>query len=134
LLDRIDLRIEVPRLPPASYLASGDGEATAEVRERVVLARDRQRRRAQKLGCQGIANATLAPRDLRRSCALDVPAERFLEQALERLGLSARSHERILKVARTLADLEGAEAVTAGHLAEALQFRGAEAGAPGVPA
>jgi len=117
LLDRIDLHIEVPRLP---VTALGDGtpaESSAAVRERVLAARARQ------LARQGQPNGRLGGRDLRRICTLRPEGRRLLETATTRLGLSARAYGRILRVARTVADLAGAEHIESGHLAEAIQYR-----------
>jgi magnesium chelatase family protein len=90
---------------------------SAEIRARVESARARQQAR-------GYYNAQIPSRQLRKLCSLDDAGERTLEMAVRRMGLSARAHDRILKVARTIADLDSAEAVTAKHLAEAVQYRG----------
>jgi magnesium chelatase family protein len=117
LLDRIDLHVEVPAVPYKELRGPEAGAASsAQIRARVEQARARQQSR----GCY---NAQLPPHLLRRLCRLDEAGERTLELAMRRLGLSARAHDRILKVARTIADLEGAEAVAAKHLAEAIQYR-----------
>jgi magnesium chelatase family protein len=125
LLDRIDLQVEVPALTPAELRAEEDGESSAAVRARVERARRRQRERFAEQPSH--ANAQMTAGELRRHCALDSSGERLLEQALERLALSARAHGRVLKVARTIADLAGEERVGAGHLAEAIQYRLADA-------
>jgi magnesium chelatase family protein len=121
LLDRIDLQIEVPSLPadafPARRGSSGEGEASAVVRERVASAAARQRSR------QGKANSQLQTRELERWCTLDADSEAMLKQAFARLSLSARAYHRILKVARTIADLAGEDALCAGHVAEAISYR-----------
>ena len=116
LLDRIDLHIEVPAVAFKEMRASEGGASSAEIRARVEQARALQRGR-------GYYNAQIPVRLLRRLCRLDEAGERTLELAVRRLGLSARAHDRILKVARTIADLSGAEAVTAKNLAEAVQYR-----------
>jgi len=116
LLDRIDLHIEVPAVPYKELRGRDDGVSSAEIRERVCRARARQRQR-------GFYNAHIPPSTLRKLCALDDAGERTLEMAVRRLGLSARAHDRILKVARTVADLDQAEAVSSKHLAEAVQYR-----------
>ena len=119
LLDRIDLQVFVPRLE-AAELTSGQApaaESSAAVRERVTRARERQLRRA------GRINAVLTPKELERDCVLDEPTRQLLGTALTRLSLSARAYHRVLKVARTIADLAGVEAVVTAHVAEALRYR-----------
>ena len=118
LLDRIDLQVEVPRVPLAELGgAAPGGESSATVRERVIAARSRQMLRA------GKPNAALGSRELRRDCALSAGDRGLLERALDKLGLSARAYHRILRVARTIADLDGSEAITTPHLMEAIQYR-----------
>jgi magnesium chelatase family protein len=121
LLDRIDLHVELPALSHAE-LASAPAETSAVVRQRVEAARERQRVRFR--GLKARVNADLTARQIRRFCPIPRDAERLLDAAMTRLGLSARGHDRVLKVARTIADLEGTEAITAEHCAEALQYRG----------
>ncbi len=116
LLDRIDLHIEVPAVPYKELRGRDSGASSAEMRERVCTARELQRQR-------GFYNADIPPNALLRLCALDDAGERTLEMAARRLGLSARAHDRILKVARTVADLDHAEMVSSKHLAEAVQYR-----------
>jgi magnesium chelatase family protein len=116
LLDRIDLHIEVPALPYAEMRTKDDCPTSAEIRERVVRARAVQHAR-------GSYNAHIPVRQLRKLCALDEAGERILEMAVRRMGLSARAHDRILKVARTIADLAAEKRVSAKHLAEAVQYR-----------
>ncbi|MDG4595172.1 MAG: YifB family Mg chelatase-like AAA ATPase [Candidatus Contendobacter sp.] len=117
LIDRIDLHIEVPRL--AHRVLRGDvaEESSATVRARVCAARDRQLQRA------GKANSALGTREIERYCALSESDHRLLEQALERLGLSPRAYHRILKVARTIADLAGGDGIKTPHLTEAISYR-----------
>lgn len=117
LLDRIDLHVEVPRLP--RHLLRGDGpeEPSAAVRDRVERARARQMARA------GVPNAALGPREIVRDCRLSDVDHRLLEQAMERLGLSPRAYHRILKVARTIADLADASSIGTSHLTEAISYR-----------
>ena len=121
LLDRIDLQIEVPPIPPEQLRTAPAGEPSAAVRNRVAAARARQ------LDRQGEANAQLINAELDRHCALDTTAQGLLQRASERLALSARGYHRILRVARTIADLEASDRVTRAHLAEALSFRRAPA-------
>ena len=118
LLDRIDLQVEVPRVALAELGAAGAcGEASANVRTRVIAARDLQIQRA------GKTNAALAHREVQRDCALSARDRALLERALDKLGLSARAYHRILRVARTIADLAGAERIETPHLSEAIQYR-----------
>lgn len=125
LLDRIDMQIEVPRLP-AERLASSDqaGESSASVRARVEQARQRQQQRA------GKPNAHLGAAEIARDCALRDAERALLTRALERLALSARAYHRILKVARTIADLTASDAIGAAHLSEALGYRRLDRGLP----
>jgi magnesium chelatase family protein len=122
LLDRIDLQIELPALAPGEIHAGDSGDASETIRARVDLARQRQRYRFRTGGVR--VNAAMSPRLVRRFCAVSGEAERLLAAAMTRLGLSARGHDRVLKVARSIADLAGADALTAEHCAEAIQYRG----------
>jgi magnesium chelatase family protein len=121
LLDRIDLHLEVPKLSWAELAAERPGERSAEVRSRVLAARERQTRR---LGT-GRTNASMRSSEVRAHCAIDAPSGRLLGHAVDRLGLSARGHDRVRRVARTLADLDGRERIEERHLAEALHYRAA---------
>jgi magnesium chelatase family protein len=126
LLDRIDLQLAVPRLPPSELRPDGPpGESTATVRARVLAARERQLRRA------GMPNAQLDQATTERDCALAPADRRLLERAIDQLQLSARALHRIQRVARTLADLEGADAIAMPHVAEAIGYRLLDRGAPG---
>ncbi len=116
LLDRIDLHIEVPAVPYQELRGASQGPTSAEIAGRVKRARE-------AASARGFYNAHIPARQLRKLCALDAAGERTLEMAVRRMGLSARSHDRILKVARTVADLDGSESVSAKHLAEAVQYR-----------
>lgn len=117
LLDRFDLVVEVPRLTPAELSRAAEGEPTQVVRERVLAARERMLRR------QGKPNSELLGRALRSKIQMTAGAEGVLQAAAKRLALTARSYDRILRVARTIADLAGAEEVEEGYLAEALTYR-----------
>jgi len=122
LLDRIDLQVELPAVDGAQFAEGGPGDDTATVRARVALARHRQRDRL-GMGAARL-NAELTPRQLRRVGSVAAEGHRLLTTAMTRLGLSARGHDRALKVARTIADLAGSSTVDAEHCAEALQYRG----------
>jgi magnesium chelatase family protein len=116
LLDRIDIHVEVPAVPYQELRGKAASESSAEIRSRVERVRDVQQAR-------GYYNARMPVRMIRQQCALDSSGERTLEMAVRRMGLSARAHDRILKVARTIADLDASEAVSAKHVAEAVQYR-----------
>jgi len=116
LLDRIDLHIEVPAVPYKELRGKDAGVTSKEMRDRVEAARAIQQQR-------GFYNSRIPSRLLRKLCALDDAGERTLEMAVRRMGLSVRAHDRILKVARTVADLDGRDSVLAKHLAEAVQYR-----------
>ncbi|ELP6740277.1 YifB family Mg chelatase-like AAA ATPase [Vibrio vulnificus] len=118
LLDRFDMSLEIPALPKGTLAEGGDrGEPTAVVKERVAQARERMQHR------NGKVNALLGSREIEAFCPLSKQDAEFLETALHRLGLSIRAYHRIIKVARTIADLEGAPQITRAHLAEALGYR-----------
>ncbi|WP_088279961.1 YifB family Mg chelatase-like AAA ATPase [Ideonella sp. A 288] len=117
LIDRVDLQVEVAAVAPAELLAQPEGEPTAVVAARVATARARQ------IARQGCANGALDSAALDTVCALDDAASRFVQQAAGRLGWSGRSVHRVMKVARTIADLAGAESIGVVHLAEAMQYR-----------
>ena len=122
LLDRIDLHVELPALAAVDLQAAAATEPSASVRARVIDARARQR--ARFAGTRLRANAEMTSRHLCRFCSPPPDAQRLLAVAMDRLGLSARGHDRVLKVARTIADLAGAETLAAEHCAEAIQYRG----------
>jgi len=125
LLDRIDLHLEVPAVAYAE-LAGVGGESSRVVRARVESARRRQGERLAGSGAR--VNARMSGRQVRRFCPVPPDATRLLAQAVSRLGLSARGHDRVLKVARTIADLAGCERITAEHVSEAVQYRGLDRG------
>ena len=122
LLDRIDIHVDVPAVRFKELRGEAPaGEPSAEIRARVVAARARQRGR---FGAEGIfSNAQMSPCHIRRFCRVDGECERMLEQAMTRQGLSARAYDRILKVSRTIADLEGSDDIGPAHVAEAVGYR-----------
>ena len=122
LLDRIDIHLDVPAVSEADLAAPGDGERSEAIRVRVIAARQRQ------LARQGKPNARLAPADIDAHATPDAAGAALLKRAMAQLGFSARGYHRILKLARTLADLADAEQVGAAHVAEAVQYRRALAG------
>jgi len=122
LLDRIDMYVEVAAVPCKDLSALDDGESSAAVKARVVEARARQRRRFAGLP-HVYNNSQMPPKQVKRFCALAPAAEQLLEKAVVRLGLSARAFRRIQKIARTIADLAGAEDIQTAHVAEAIQYR-----------
>ena len=121
LLDRIDIHIDMPAVKYSELRQTSGGENSQEIRERVVRARDRQLQRfeGEKIYC----NAQMSPRQIRKYCNISADCDRLLESAMTRLGLSARAHDRILKVSRTIADLDGSEAISSAHISEAIQYR-----------
>ena len=121
LLDRIDIHIEAPRVPYRELSAEAGGETSSDVRGRVNRAREVQRARfkGKKIFC----NAHMGPRHIAWYCGLGEEEKKLLETAMERLALSARAYHRIIKVARTIADLAGEEDISTPHLAEAIQYR-----------
>lgn len=122
LLDRIDLHVEVPRVPHKDLTGEGPVEPSAAIRSRVNLARQVQHERLAPFGLH--ANSQMQSRHIKRFCRLDTRGEALLEQVTDRLGLSARSFTRILKLARTIADLAGSEQIEVLHLSEAIKYRG----------
>jgi magnesium chelatase family protein len=119
LLDRIDLHVEAPRVAREALRPDTppDGDTSAVVAERVEAARERQLVRGKK------PNARLSTREINKHCKPDAAGQQLLERAMEQLGLSARAYHRILKVARTIADLAGSESVMSAHVAEAVGYR-----------
>jgi magnesium chelatase family protein len=127
LIDRIDIHIEVPPVPWKQLHSSGgsDGLSSAQMRQQVLGAREVQRRRFAQAGGDGdtTTNASMSPRQVRQFCKIDLAGEALLKQAMTELGLSARAHDKVLRTARTIADLEGMESIQVQHLAEAIQYR-----------
>lgn len=121
LLDRIDLHIEVPRLKKEELAAQPDGEPSKAVRERVIRARQAQQERFK--GTETFCNARMTPKQMKEFCVLEKESAELLKSAILHLQLSGRAYDRILKVARTIADLEGSESIQAKHIAEATQYR-----------
>jgi magnesium chelatase family protein len=121
LLDRIDIHIDMPAVRFQELRQVAGGETSETIRTRVIQTRERQLARfdGEKIYC----NAQMSSRQIRKYCDISPDSERLLESAMNRLGLSARAHDRILKVARTIADLEAAENVGGDHLSEAIQYR-----------
>jgi magnesium chelatase family protein len=122
LLDRIDIHIEVPAVKYKELRGDVEVESSASVRERVLRAREIQTKRyaAEK---KIYSNAQMLPKLIRKNCTISAEGEKLLETAIQKLGLSARAHDRILKVALTIADLEASDAIAPKHLSEAIQYR-----------
>ena len=116
LLDRIDMHVEVPRVDFETLSSSEKNETSATIRQRVNLARETQKKRNGE-------NALMSTAEIRQYCSVDEASYQLLKQSFDTLGLSARAHDRILKVARTIADLAGEEAIQLNHVAEAIQYR-----------
>ena len=121
LLDRIDMHIDVPSVEYEAMRRKERPEPSSDIRERVNAAREVQKKRF--AGTEVSCNAYMTPAMIGTYCALDAAGEKLMQGAFERLGLTARSHDRILRMARTIADLEGSERIEAAHLAEAIQYR-----------
>jgi magnesium chelatase family protein len=121
LMDRIDIHIEVPAIKFNEISSDKPAEPSAAIRERVTKARAIQYSRFEQDGIY--ANAHMKPRHIRKYCKIDADSLRLMETAMNRLGLSARAYNRILKVARTIADIEGSGKIATEHISEAIQYR-----------
>src|SRR5258706_4292313 len=122
LPDRIDLHVEVPQVKFREISGDRTGETSAQIRDRVIAARKRQHARFKdkpKITC----NARMGTRELKQFCELDEPTKELLKQTMTELNFSARAYDRILKVARTIADLSGSEKILTDHVSEAIQYR-----------
>ena len=117
--------MEVPSVHYEDLRSRAQAEPSASIKERVNAARDIQNRR---FGRSGMCNARMGPEEMRRYCCLGAEAEALMKMAFETLGLTARSYDRILRVARTVADLDGSESIEAQHIAEAIQYRSVRIG------
>jgi len=121
LMDRIDLHIEVPSVPYKELSEIGNGASSADILERVMRAREIQSERFRNAKIH--TNSAMNSRQINKYCQIDLESGRMLEKAMERFGLSARAHARILKIARTIADIEGSGQIESSHVAEAIQYR-----------
>ena len=121
LLDRIDIHLEVPRLKRDELSQRPTGDSSKEIRKRVKLAREVQQKRFENTAT--FCNARMTSQQIRQCCLLDHEAEELIKAAILHLGLSARAYDRILKVSRTIADLDNSEEINAKHIAEATQYR-----------
>jgi len=121
LLDRVDIHVDVPALRYKELASEYAGESSAQVAERVNEARKVQRERFK--GRRTFSNGAMSSRHIKEFCCLDQEGRDVLKMAITELGISARAYDRILKVSRTIADLEGVENVTAHHISEAIQYR-----------
>jgi magnesium chelatase family protein len=120
-MDRIDIHMEVPPVPFEDLSSHCDGESSSEILKRVKQSREIQAGRFQRMKIH--TNADMSSRHIRKFCSVDEESYDLLQGAMERFGLGARAHSRILKIARTIADLEGVQDINAGHVAEAIQYR-----------
>lgn len=121
MLDRIDIHVEVPPVPFRELSEERPGTDSRTMRENVIRARAVQRKRF--AGEPTTLNGNMAPRQIRKFCKLDSEAESLLKGAMEETGLSARAHDKILRVSRTIADLDGSEKIQSHHLSEAIGYR-----------
>ena len=121
MIDRIDIHIEVPPVPWRQLRGEAAGLASQAMREQVLVARAAQARRFP--GHRMTTNATMNTREVRRHCKLDEAGEILLKQAMMEMGLSARGHDKVLRIARTIADIEGDASIQSQHVGEAVQYR-----------
>jgi magnesium chelatase family protein len=121
LLDRIDIHLEVPAVPFRELASSRAGTSSGQMREAVLAARERQARRFADLATR--SNARMSSRQIREFCPLEPAAVDLLRGAVADLGLSARAHDKVLRVARTIADLDAADAIGCAHVSEAINYR-----------
>ncbi len=121
LLDRIDLHVDVPLVEYRELSSANGGEKSDTIRRRVVEAREIQKQRLK--GSKALTNAAMGARQVKEHCRLDAEGSAYLEHAMEQMNFSARAHDRILKVARTLADLAGSPAIRSNDVLEAIQYR-----------
>ena len=126
LLDRIDIHVEVPSVPYKALMQESNAESSAKIRNRVTTARSHQSERFKrtKIYC----NAQMVNRHIKKYCQIDEDSAILLESAVDKLGLSARAYNRILKIARTIADLESETDIHSSHIAEAVQYRNLDRG------
>ena len=121
LLDRIDIHVEVPSVPFRELSGNTSGTNSDNMREQVEMAREIQRGRFEEQ--PNMVNGKMTPRQIRTHCRLDADAETLLKSAMEEMGLSARAHDKILRVGRTIADLDKSDNIDASHLSEAINYR-----------
>jgi magnesium chelatase family protein len=121
LLDRIDIHIEVPAVPYGELASKATGTSSAAMKEAVLTARARQTERFAGSGTR--TNAQMTSRQLRETCPLNGTCQKLLEQSVDQLGLSARAHDKVLRVARTIADVDGANEIGVEHISEAINYR-----------
>jgi magnesium chelatase family protein len=121
LMDRIDIHLEVPSVPYKDLSATSDNGSSAEILARVLNAREFQNKRFQETKIY--ANSDMNSRQIKQFCKIDEESGALLEKAMDKFGLSARAHARILKIARTIADIDGSSNIKAPHVAEAIQYR-----------